>query len=83
MSVQTSPEPSELHSALTMPVYQTLDRADSWTRAMERQSARTQRQQAGPDTVTARSERGEQWAWGSGKQWTGPGNVWVGVGGVC
>ena len=76
MSVQTSPEPSELHSALTMPVYQTLDRADSWSRAMERQSARTQRQQPGPDTVTARSERGEQWAWGSGKQWTGPGDVW-------
>ena len=52
------------------PVFQTRDRVEAdWGAVMAASSSRTRDT---VDTVTERSQRSEQWAWGSGKKWDAP-----------
>ena len=55
---------------LVAPVFQTRDRVEAdWGAVMAASSSRTRDK---VDTITERSERSEQWAWGSGKKWDAP-----------
>jgi len=67
---QNQPTPGALAPELSMPVFQTLDRTDSWTTTMVRHSFK--RNSSSLDKITAKSEKAEEWAWSSGKKWNVP-----------
>jgi len=70
---QNQSTPCALAPELSMPVFQTFDKTDSWTSTMVRQTFK--RNSSSVDRITAKSEKAEEWAWSSGKKWNVPNPV--------